>query len=67
MPESQQIEFIIRKDGTVEERVTGVSGPDCEKITDAIESALGKVTRREKTSDYYDEAQGSTDTVQADS
>ncbi len=67
MSESQQIEFIIRKDGTVEERVTGVSGPACEKVTKAVESALGDVIRREKTSDYYDESQGSADTVQANS
>ena len=59
----QEIEFVIKPDGTVEERVTGVSGPDCEKVTEAIEKALGDVTKRERTSDYYDESQGSGQTV----
>lgn len=59
----QEIEFVIKPDGTVEERVTGVSGPDCEKVTEAIEKALGDVTKRERTSDYYDESQSSGQTV----
>ena len=59
----QEIEFVIKPDGTVEERVTGVSGPDCEKVTEAIERALGDVTKREHTSDYYDESQSSGQTV----
>jgi hypothetical protein len=59
----QEIEFVVKPDGTVEERVTGVSGPDCEKVTEAIEKALGDVTKRERTSDYYDESQSSGQTV----
>ncbi len=59
----QEIEFVIKPDGTVEERVTGVSGPDCEKVTEAIEKALGDVTKRDRTSDYYDESQSSGQTV----
>ena len=39
----QEIEFIIRPDGTVEERVLGVSGPDCEIITEDIE--VGSMVR----------------------
>ena len=60
MPERQEIEFIIKPDGTVEERVRGVNGPDCERLTAAIEQALGEVERREHTSEYY--ATTSTDT-----
>jgi hypothetical protein len=64
MGEKQQIEFVIRPDGSVEERVTGISGPDCEKVTDAIEKALGEVTRRERTPDYYNpQRQSGSDTV----
>ena len=59
----QEIEFVIKPDGTVEERVTGVSGPDCEKVTEAIERALGDVTKRDRTSDYYDESQSSGQSV----
>ena len=59
----QEIEFVIKPDGTVEERVMGVSGPDCEKVTEAVEKALGDVTKRERTSDYYDQSQSSGQTV----
>lgn len=54
-PSQQQIEFVIRPDGSVEERVTGVTGPACEQVTEAIESALGEVTRREHTGDFFHE------------
>jgi hypothetical protein len=53
MSERQEIEFIVKPDGTVEERVRGVSGPDCEKLTAAIEQALGEVERRERTTEYF--------------
>lgn len=62
MPGRQQIEFVIKADGTVEEKVTGINGPDCEQVTEAIESALGEVARRERTGDYYNES-GTSDTV----
>jgi len=63
----QQIEFVIKPDGTVVEQVSGVSGPDCEKITEAIEKALGEVAERERTGDYFDNAQGTADTVSTNS
>ena len=50
---NQQIEFIIKPDGTVEEKVTGVSGAACEEITAAIERELGDVTKRDRTGDFY--------------
>lgn len=53
MAEQQQIEFVIRPDGSVEEKVTGVVGPECEAITSGIEAALGKVVERERTASYY--------------
>ena len=66
IPEKQEIEFVIRPDGTVEERVTGISGPNCEKVTQAIEQALGKVTEREHTSEYYNQqSQSAGETVDA--
>ncbi|GAB4470301.1 MAG: hypothetical protein Kow00124_06360 [Anaerolineae bacterium] len=67
MTGKQEIEFIIRPDGTVEEKVSGVSGPDCEKITEAVEKALGEVTRRDKTPEYYNGQQGTADTVSTSS
>jgi hypothetical protein len=62
MPHSREIEYVIKPDGTVEERVLGVSGPDCEKVTEAIESALGEVVKRERTGEYYNK-QGTADKV----
>ncbi|CDF38794.1 unnamed protein product [Chondrus crispus] len=50
----QEIEFIIKQDGTVEERVTGLRGKNCIKLTEKIEAALGRVTYTEKTEDYFE-------------
>ncbi len=63
MPGRQQIEIVIKPDGTVEERVTGVNGPDCEKITESIEKALGEVTKREHMSEYFNNTQTQDDGV----
>ncbi|NDJ54672.1 MAG: DUF2997 domain-containing protein [Chloroflexi bacterium] len=62
-PGKQEVEIIIKPDGTVEEQVIGVSGPDCEKLTRSIEDALGDVIERERTADYYDNQEESGDTV----
>lgn len=51
----QEIEFIIRQDGTVEEKVTGVRGKDCVKLTEEIEKALGTVVSSEKTEEYFEQ------------
>lgn len=51
--DKQEIIFVIKPDGRVEEEVMGVSGPDCEKITESIEKALGKVSSREHKADFY--------------
>lgn len=53
MPERQQVEFVIRADGSVEERVTGVSGTGCEALTEGLERSLGDVVHRERTGDYF--------------
>jgi len=63
----QEIEFIIKPDGTVEEKVTGVNGPDCEEITRDIEQALGKVEERKHTGDFFGQGQGTSDTVSTSS
>jgi hypothetical protein len=68
MAENQRIEFVIKPDGTVEEKVTGISGPACDGVTRAIEDALGKVARRERTAEYYNKSeQQSGDTVTTNS
>lgn len=59
----QQIEFVIRPDGSVEERVSGVAGPECVELTRGIEDALGQVTRREPTGEFFNESETTGDTV----
>jgi hypothetical protein len=63
MAQKLQIEFVIKPDGTVEEHVTGISGPACEKITEVIERALGEVVKREQTADYYNQPDTTEETV----
>lgn len=63
MPTKQEIEIVIKPDGTVEEKVTGVAGPACEKVTEAIERALGDVVKRDRRPDYYNQPQGTDETV----
>lgn len=50
----QAIEFIIHRDGTVEERPTGFAGPECEEVTRQIELRLGEVAAREPTAERYE-------------
>ena len=47
------IRFRIRQDGVVEEKVEGVYGDSCERLTKEIEKALGDISRRIHTADYY--------------
>lgn len=49
----ETLEFIIRPDGRVEERVTGIIGSSCEAVTAAIEAHLGIVASRELTSENF--------------
>jgi len=66
--DGQQIEFVIRPDGTVEEKVSGAQGPGCEAMTQAIEKALGTVADRTRTADYYEsrnEQTGDSQTINA--
>lgn len=63
MAQRQEIEFIIRPDGTVEEKVTGVGGPACEDVTRGIEQALGEIEQRERTADYYRTTERTSDEV----
>ncbi|PXF47885.1 hypothetical protein BWQ96_02271 [Gracilariopsis chorda] len=50
----QTIEFRIRQNGTVEEKVTGVRGSHCEKLTEKLEEAVGEVVHVEQTGEYYE-------------
>ena len=46
----------IAPDGTVSLQVKGVPGPECVDFSKFLEEALGEVTDREKTSEYYQDA-----------
>ena len=60
------IRFRIRQDGVVEEKVEGVYGDSCERLTKEIEKALGDLTRRIHTSDYYLKSPNKNVTLQHD-
>jgi hypothetical protein len=47
------IRYRIRQDGMVEERVEGATGDSCERLTKEIEKALGDISNRIHTADYY--------------
>jgi len=66
MAHLEEIEFIIRPDGTVEEKVTGIRGSDCTTVTEAVESALGLVVRRDLRGEYYEQPDIANETVSAE-
>ncbi len=53
MAKRREIEFTIDDHGEVSIKVLGVTGPECERITREIEMALGMVSSRQHTSEYY--------------
>ncbi len=56
MPQYQQIEYRIGKDGQVTETVINASGPTCVSSTTKLEAELGQVTHQEFRPEYYSEA-----------
>jgi hypothetical protein len=55
MAKRREIQFSIDDEGNVSIQVKGVSGPECERITREIEEAIGVVSHRERTSEFYQE------------
>lgn len=53
MAEKQELEISIDDDGNVSIKVIGGDGTKCLELTKEIEEALGIVTDRQRTSDYY--------------
>lgn len=49
------LEFIIYPDGRVEEKVVGVKGGDCLKVTEEINEKLGTVITTEPTEEMVEE------------
>jgi len=53
MGDIQEIDVIIKPDGTVEVKVRGAQGPTCLDLTKEMERYLGgQVAHREHTADY---------------
>lgn len=50
---SRQIEVVIGPDGSVTVEAVGFKGGSCEKMTAALEQALGAPGKRNKKPDYY--------------
>lgn len=51
----EQIEFKIYPDGRIEEKVIGVKGGECHKITEEINKNLGKVVDSKPTEEMYEQ------------
>lgn len=50
---TQEVTIDVSSTGDITVGVTGVSGPDCQQLTKAIEDALGTVTAVKKTAAYH--------------
>ena len=54
MAKHTSVRYLISPDGkTITEQVEGVKGTQCAVITSSIEEALGVVTNRKPTMDFY--------------
>lgn len=53
MAESARIEVTIAPDGTVTLKTHGLKGQACIEETKSLETAVGRVVQREKTSEFY--------------
>lgn len=63
MAVKQEIEFTINPDGSVGIAVKGAKGKKCTEITKEIEEALGIVSNRTYTGDYYQQEETTQTTV----
>jgi protein involved in polysaccharide export with SLBB domain len=55
MAQKQELEFTIDDDGKISIKVVGIAGKECLELTKEIEAALGLVTDRKRTSEFYQE------------
>jgi Protein of unknown function (DUF2997) len=51
----ETLEFIIYPDGRVQEKVTGIAGSSCTKVTAEIEAALGRVVSNTPTAEFFEQ------------
>ena len=60
LPEYQQVEYRIGKDGKIIETVINATGASCTDTTKGIEQALGEVSNQELLPEYYQEEENLT-------
>ncbi|MBD2104449.1 DUF2997 domain-containing protein [Leptolyngbya sp. FACHB-261] len=53
----RQIEFIIRPNGAIEERVVNGEGSGCLDLTTGLEQDLGEVASQDQLPEFYDQVQ----------
>ena len=58
MADKIEIELVFTPEGEVRLRTRGLKGKTCLAETEALEKALGTVTERQKTSEYYQQPAG---------
>jgi Protein of unknown function (DUF2997) len=51
----ETLEFVIYPDGRVQEKVTGIVGSSCTKVTAEIEAALGRVVSNRPTEEFFEQ------------
>ena len=56
MAEKAEIEVVIGPDGTVRIETRGLRGEACIEETKSLEQAVGRVAKREKTREYYEQS-----------
>lgn len=54
-PSEQRLEFKIYPDGRVEEKVFGVKGEECLKVTEELNEKLGQVASTQQTEEMLEE------------
>lgn len=55
----QQLTIDIDADGGTQIKVSGCPGPSCQKLTEAIEKAVGQTVKDVKTGEFHQTAQRS--------
>ena len=52
----EEIRVVIEKDGKLILKVSGKGGPQCLRVTQALEKEMGQVLDRQKTTEFYQRA-----------
>jgi hypothetical protein len=61
--EKIEIEVTLTPDGQVKLETRGLKGQSCMEEIEVLERQLGKVVRRQKTSEFYQQAAGTRTSV----